>query len=108
MHVLEVSAEDAALGERLGTVRAVVGLFTVVLAQMNLHVATLGEDLAAVVDETLEEPLLPVGLLVVDLDGLAHLLGDGFVSLLALLLAHVVFVVIAFILLDGREPDSIL
>lgn len=91
VNVLEVSAEDAALRELLGAVWAVVGLLTIVLAEVNLHVAALGKGLSAAVNETLEEPLLPVGFLVVDLDSLAHLFGDGFVAFLALLLAHVFF-----------------
>lgn len=108
MHVLEVSAEDSGLGEHLGAVRAAVGLLAIVLSQVNLHVAALGECLSTAVNEALEEPLLSVSLRVVDLDGLAHLFRDSFVPFRSLLLAHVVIFVIAAILFDVIETDSVI
>ena len=102
-----MSTEDSRLGEHLGAVRATVGLLAIVLSQVNLHVAALCECLSTAVDETLEEPLLSVSLRVVDLDGLAHLFRDGFVPFRSLLLAHVVIFVIAAILFDVVEADSV-
>jgi len=108
VHILEVSAEDSTLGECLGAVRAVVWLFTIVLSQVDLHVATLGKCLSTAVNKTFEESLLPVSLRVVDLDGLTHLSRDGFVPLRSLLLAHVVFFVIAAFSVDVVESDSVI
>ena len=102
-----MSAEDSRLGEHLGTVRAAVGLLAIVLSQMNLYVAALGKCLSTAVDEALEEPLLSICLRIVDLDGLAHLFRDGFVPFRSLLLSHVVIFVVAAILLDVIEADSI-
>jgi len=103
-----MSAEDARLGEHLGAVRAAVGLLAIVLSQVNLHVAALGKCLSTAVDEALEEPLLPVSLRVVDLDGLAHLFRDSFVPFRSLLLAHVIVFVVAAILFDVVEANSVL
>ena len=71
MHILEMSAEDSTLGEPLGTVWTFVWFFTIVLSEVNLHVAALGECLSTVVNKTFEESLLPVGLWVVNLEYLA-------------------------------------
>ena len=91
MHILEMSAEDSTLGEPLGTVWTFVWFFTIVLSEVNQHVAALGECLSTVVNKTFEESLLPVGLWVVNLDGLTHLFRDGFVPFRSLLFLLVPF-----------------
>jgi len=108
VHILEVSAEDSALGESLGTVWAFVWFFAIVLSEVNLHVAALGECLSTVVNKTFEESLLPVSLWVMDLDGLTHLFRDGFVPFRSLLFAHVIFFFITAFVVDVVEPDSVI
>jgi len=108
VHILEVSAEDSALGESLGTVWAFVWFFAIVLSEVNLHVAALGECLSTVVNKTFEESLLPVSLCVMDLDGLTHLFRDGFVPFRSLLFAHVIFFFITAFVVDVVEPDSVI
>jgi len=108
VHILEMSAEDSALGELFGAVRALVWLVAVVLSQVNLHVAALGECLSAAVNETFEEPLLPVSLWVVNLYGLTHLFRDGFVPLRSLLFAEVFLFVITAFNVYVVEPDSVI
>jgi len=84
VNIFKVSAQDAALGEHLGAMRAGVWLMTGVLSQMNLHVAALGEGATTVINQALEEPLMPVRLWVEYSNSLTHILGDGFEALFAL------------------------
>lgn len=107
VHILEVSAEDSTLGEPLGTVGAFVWFVAIVLSEVNLHVAALGECLSTVVNKTFEESLLPVSLWVVNLDGLTHLFRDGFVSFRSLLFAHVIFFFITTLVVYVFKPDSV-
>ena len=108
MHILEMSAEDSTLGEPLGAVWAFVWFVPIVLSEVNLHVAALGECLSTVVNKTFEESLLPVGLWVVNLDGLTHLFRDGFVPFRSLLFAHVIFFFITAFVVNVVEPDSVI
>ena len=108
MHILQVSAEDSALGELLGAVRAFVWFVAIVLSEVDLHVAALGECLPTVVNKTFEESLLPVSLWVVNLDGLTHLFRDGFVPFRSLLFAHVILFFITSFVVDVVEPNSVI
>jgi len=108
VHILEMSAEDPTLGEPLGAVWAFVWFVTIVLSEVDLHIAALGECLSTVVNKTFEESLLPVSLWVVNLDGLTHLFRDGFVPFRSLLFAHVIFFFITTFITDVVESDSII
>ena len=108
VHILEVSAEDSALGEPLGAVWAFVWFVAIVLSEVNLHVAALRKCLSTVVNKTFEESLLPVSLWVVNLDGLTHLFRDGFVPFRSLLLAHIILFLITTFVVDVFEPNSVI
>ena len=63
--------------------RAGIWFLAGMLAEMNLHVATLCENSSAPIEEALERSLESVCFVVFRPDGLAHLLRDGLEPLLA-------------------------
>jgi len=74
VYILEVSAQDSALGEHLWAVWAEVWFVTGMFSEMNLHVTTLGECATTAINLAFEEPLVPVGLWVEYSNCLAHIL----------------------------------
>lgn len=75
VYILKVAAENTALRECLGAVRARMRLFTRVFSQVNVHVAALGKCAATPVDQALECSLEPVSFCVHYSNGCALVLG---------------------------------
>ena len=97
VNVFKMTAQNTALGEHLGAVRACIWFSSGVLSQMDSHVAAFGKCAFTTLHQAFECSLVPVCLRVHYSDGLTHLFVDSFE---ALFLSHIEAFLIRFFILS--------